>query len=228
MGSSLNSGNNPTTNYQQQLSPKLFHLTQTLRAAKQSQKNSGPGGGGQYEETVYRAVSPHGHVYWEIENNQSLMQQRAAPGQVGAGIYPEESEALLASYQNNPQTPLHDNRCPQMGQELRPLLHQPQHERPISTIGPSTSMDFPLRSAGVPSAFIRSVRTPMITQQQQQIAQLQPEYEESDPSTANEQTIPEQLQTQVQIRDCRPIQVSVKSTEYIEAKIRTLRKQQNR
>jgi len=36
--------------------------------------------------------------------------------------------------------------------------------------------------------------------------------------------VPEQLQTQVQIKDIKPIQVSVKSSEYIEAKIRTLRK----
>ena len=40
----------------------------------------------------------------------------------------------------------------------------------------------------------------------------------------DQQQVPEQLQQQVQIRDCRPIQVSVKSSEYIEAKIRTLRK----
>jgi len=33
----------------------------------------------------------------------------------------------------------------------------------------------------------------------------------------------EHLQTQVQIRDIKPIQVSVKSSEYIEAKIRTMR-----
>jgi hypothetical protein len=36
--------------------------------------------------------------------------------------------------------------------------------------------------------------------------------------------VPEQLQTQVQIKDIKPIHVSVKSSEYIEAKIRTLRK----
>jgi len=34
----------------------------------------------------------------------------------------------------------------------------------------------------------------------------------------------EQLQTQVQVKDIRPIQVSVKSSEYIQAKIRTLRR----
>ena len=39
--------------------------------------------------------------------------------------------------------------------------------------------------------------------------------------------VPEQLQTQVQIRDIRPIQVSVKSSEYIEAKIRTTLRRNN-
>ncbi len=37
----------------------------------------------------------------------------------------------------------------------------------------------------------------------------------------------EQVQQQVQIRDIKPIQVSVKSSEYIEAKIRTFRKGNN-
>ena len=45
---------------------------------------------------------------------------------------------------------------------------------------------------------------------------------------AQSQSVPEQLQTQVQIRDILPIQVSVKSSEYIEAKIRTLRRDLNK
>ena len=53
-------------------------------------------------------------------------------------------------------------------------------------------------------------------QQQQQHQQQQPH--------SGAGMVPEQLQTQVQIKDIRPIQVSVKSSEYIEAKIRTLRK----
>ena len=37
----------------------------------------------------------------------------------------------------------------------------------------------------------------------------------------------EQLQTQVQIKDCKALKVQVKSSEYIEAKIRTLRRNNN-
>ena len=47
-------------------------------------------------------------------------------------------------------------------------------------------------------------------------------------TTSSQQNVPEQLQTQVQIRDILPIQVSVKSSEYIEAKIRTLRRDLNK
>merc|ERR1711981_707064 len=48
-------------------------------------------------------------------------------------------------------------------------------------------------------------------------------------STSNTtNNITETLQTQVQIRDIKPIQgITVKSSEYIEAKIRTLRKNNN-
>merc|ERR1712150_125830 len=48
----------------------------------------------------------------------------------------------------------------------------------------------------------------------------------SNSNTTN--NITETLQTQVQIRDIKPIQgITVKSSEYIEAKIRTLRKNNN-
>merc|ERR1719510_2583870 len=47
-------------------------------------------------------------------------------------------------------------------------------------------------------------------------------------SSGSASVVPEQLQTQVQIRDILPIQVSVKSSEYIDAKIRnTLRRNNN-
>lgn len=46
--------------------------------------------------------------------------------------------------------------------------------------------------------------------------------------TSTSNNITETLQTQVQIRDIRPLQgITVKSSEYIEAKIRTLRKNNN-
>jgi len=50
----------------------------------------------------------------------------------------------------------------------------------------------------------------------------------SNTASVSQQNVPEQLQTQVQIRDILPIQVSVKSSEYIEAKIRTLRRDLNK
>ena len=64
-------------------------------------------------------------------------------------------------------------------------------------------------------------KSPQVAQPQQTVATV------SSVATSQASNVPEQLQTQVQIRDILPIQVSVKSSEYIEAKIRTLRKNNN-
>jgi len=55
-------------------------------------------------------------------------------------------------------------------------------------------------------------------------ASLMAQHQQQQQQHGGSGMVPEQLQTQVQIKDIRPIQVSVKSSEYIEAKIRTLRK----
>ena len=70
--------------------------------------------------------------------------------------------------------------------------------------------------------FTRKQQHIPVSIQQQQHAQPQQTVATVSQASNN---VPEQLQQQVQIRDIRPIQVSVKSSEYIEAKIRnTLRR----
>ena len=72
-----------------------------------------------------------------------------------------------------------------------------------------------------PSAFVRNqFRQPARTKPTTPMVQSPNVASGAEPP---QQQVPEQLQTQVQIRDIKPIQVSVKSSEYIEAKIRTLR-----
>ena len=66
---------------------------------------------------------------------------------------------------------------------------------------------------------VSSVSGSLMAQQHQQHQHQQHQHQ-----FAGTGIVPEQLQTQVQIKDIKPIQVSVKSSEYIEAKIRTLRK----
>jgi hypothetical protein len=69
---------------------------------------------------------------------------------------------------------------------------------------------------------VSSVSASLMAQHQQQMQQQHQQQQQQQHGGSG--MVPEQLQTQVQIKDIRPIQVSVKSSEYIEAKIRTLRK----
>ena len=68
---SSNSNSSASTNStslgpNQNMSPQLMNLTNTLRRTDQT-----PTG----EDVIYRSVSPHGHVYWEIEPHRRPGQQ---------------------------------------------------------------------------------------------------------------------------------------------------------
>ena len=298
---------NPQSNNNMPFNPQLTTLTNTLRGRSGndniqvdqdfSQATNG--------EVVYRAVSPHGHVYWEIDPGQVYAATLAAnnsaskPHQQPQQCLSEENVALLVANQNNinfqPMTHHHQHSnnqhhhhrdyteedvlmhqlqqqqyCPQ---ELRPLINQvstpaplqcnvgnlvQQHPQPgmimVNSSTPTSSMntmDFRTSNADKSStarssAFVRNrfKQLPATSrrgkQQQQQIVSsvsspLSPECAQIDSvnvsgiGTSNTtNNITETLQTQVQIRDIKPIQgITVKSSEYIEAKIRTLRKNNN-
>ena len=247
---------------------------------------------------VYRAVSPHGHVYWEIDpgqvyaatlaaNNMSAAQQSQQQQHLS-----EENVALLVANQNNinfqpMQHHHHQSRnrnrhnqqqlteedvimhqlqqqqCPPQPSEMRPLISHgnaplqcsvgnlvQQHPQPgmimVNTSTPGVaSTNTP--ETGRSNAFVRNrfKQLPATSrrgkQQQQQMVSsvsspLSPNTSGVESgnnssvitSSAGTNNITETLQTQVQIRDIRPIQgITVKSSEYIEAKIRTLRKNNN-
>lgn len=195
---------------------------------------------------VYRAVSPHGHVYWEID--------------------PTQNYVIINNQQDDERTPLKgynlNNRegSSRFCSEQRPLISSPMRppNQGCSTattssggsassnellMRASSSMDFgggqqrqgtpsTLKSTGVASSFVRTGanrfnRSRMTLDRGQSQDDSLGSGGINPSSLAGQNNVPEQLQQQVQIRDCKPIQVSVKSSEYIEAKIRTLRKNNN-
>ena len=259
-------------------------------------------------EVVYRAVSPHGHVYWEIDPGQVYAATLAANNAAAQQSHQqqqqqclsEENVALLVANQNNINfQPMHHQKfgthhqrefteedvlmhqlqqqqqyCPP---EMRPLINQvstpaplqcnvgnlvQQHPQPgmvmVNSSKPSSNsgykssnihtMDFRTNtdnsSTNRSNAFVRNrfkqlPATSRRGKQQQIVSSVSSPLSPSSTgmesgnvsgigSSATSNNITETLQTQVQIRDIKPIQgITVKSSEYIEAKIRTLRKNNN-
>lgn len=214
--------------HNQLISPQLMNLTNTLR------RNQGP------EDVIYRSVSPHGHVYWEIDPNQIYNNNQVHQAA-------EESVALLPA-SNTISRPYLTSRHGQLTEEdlllqqhllssndqqmngLHDSLHGLQHtnEQVIQPgmVMMATSSASSSSANSNTGAFVRTGATRFGTRKSS-VQKAQPQVATVSASTANNsnQQVPEQLQTQVQIRDILPIQVSVKSSEYIEAKIRsTLRR----
>ncbi|XP_040563317.1 latrophilin Cirl [Lepeophtheirus salmonis] len=180
--------------------------------------------GGDKAEVVYRAVSPHGHVYWEIDPHQ---QQN--PG----AYYPENSVELEETIRRNNLAESHPlmafHHAQQQQHQIRHIAAapppQPHHSNTLSHHHPhhhrgglhhhqSNPRVSDMQTLSTSSTFFNTSHmsgnfgspSPAVSSSQQQ-----------------QQIVPEQLQRQVQIRDIKSIPVSVKSSEYIEAKIRTLR-----
>ena len=277
-GSNQNSNNNSTSNSSastnstcltpltHNISPQLMNLTNTLRRPVVGAGGHNPHpimpthAGMQTDcngEVVYRAVSPHGHVYWEIdpnnmygttnnnhhqilnnEENMSLLSQQQQnahisnnPGPVSRpyltsrhGQLTEEDlllqQHLLASDQTT--NGLHD-----AANGLQHVTHetsfQPGMVMMASSSNTAAGAVVTSSAAHTTQSFVRTGANRFTRKQTQQ--QAQPQQTVATVSQAS--NVPEQLQTQVQIRDIRPIQVSVKSSEYIEAKIRTTLRRNN-
>ena len=298
---------NPQMNNNLMFNPQLNTLTNTLRGGSgmQVSDNSNIQVDQDFSqatngEVVYRAVSPHGHVYWEIDPGQVYAATLAANNSSAQQVHhqqqqlSEENVALLVANQNNInfQPMQHHNSSNQQNfsdeevlmhqlqqqqychPEMRPLINQvstpaplqcnvgtlvQQHAQPgmimVNSSTPTnngyngaTTLDFRTNtdntSTNRSSAFVRNrfKQLPATSRRgkQQQIVSsvsspLSPNttgidsVNSNDISTSNTtNNITETLQTQVQIRDIKPIQgITVKSSEYIEAKIRTLRKNNN-
>ena len=289
------------------MTPQLMHLTNTLRRGTPQDLTTQTPSSGQNQQlsgdnVIYRSVSPHGHIYWDIDTNQVY-------GTNNNQFYNEESVALLSQQNNQVQQGqiVHQQQVlPSSGHHMQhtpnpyPMEQQQQQQtfsRPYLTSrhGQITEEDLLLQQnllAGDPSQitnglhdslhglqhtnepqfqpgmvmmasssnsrqnnsgtenrqpnnsnnfvrqganrFTRKSNSQQAQPQQPQVNtvsaadHLQAAVSNQSSAQAQSQSVPEQLQTQVQIRDILPIQVSVKSSEYIEAKIRTLRRDLNK
>ena len=163
---------------------------------------------------MYRAVSPHGHVYWEIDPNYVLLsqqQQQHAQQQQPLLLEEQLQHQLAESASGGGDTSSSRESSARFNSsssssEQRPLISSPP---PRAT--PTAAAAAPATSSFVRTGASRFGRRPTA----------------ADAAAADSVKPPEQLQTQVQIKDCRALKVQVKSSEYIEAKIRTLRKNNN-
>merc|ERR1712051_627743 len=280
-----------------------MHLTNTLRRGTPQDLTTQTPSSGQNQQlsgdnVIYRSVSPHGHIYWDIDTNQVY-------GTNNNQFYNEESVALLSQQNNQAMQQgqiVHQQQVlPSSGHHMQhtpnpyPMEQQQQtFSRPYLTSrhGQLTEEDLLLQQnllAGDPSQItnglhgLQHTNEPQFqpgmvmmasssnsrqnnsgnTENRQQnnsnnfvrqganrftrksnSQQAQPQQPQvntvsaadhlqaavSNQSSAvqsQSQSVPEQ-QNFVQIKDILPIQVSVKSSEYIEAKIRTLRRDLNK
>lgn len=267
------------------MSPQLLKLTNTLRSKKKVCQGAHPGNQQQQdsEEVVFRAVSPHGHVYWEIDPSrvdrlkQSNLDNIPNPGQDHVDPLYSGSRQSSSRYSDNhplisggssadgsnptvlvnpfadvqlisasmTSSPLHNvTGSPSPGQ-LRPELrfgslrgfNQEQSQRRLT--GQLPLKNFTNRSNSARNAKMRDIAKQIehmrILQQQRQDSPATsgstintttsggPTTSGSSGSTSpTTATVPEQLQQQVQIRDLKPIPVSVASSDHILAKIQNV------
>ena len=160
---------------------------------------------------VYRAVSPHGHVYWEIDPNYVLLSQQQQQ-------HAQQQQPLLLEEQLQQQLQLAESASGGGGD----TSSSRESSARFNSSG-SSSEQRPLISSPPPPAAAQAfVRTGA-----SRFGRRPTPAEIPGDATDNSGKPPEQLQTQVQIKDCRAVKVNVKSSEYIEAKIRTLRKNNN-
>ena len=183
-------------------------------------------------EVVFRAVSPHGHVYWEIDP------KRVRAGQHGPASDDTDTQTDLhnmsdfseddgskvtsgsaASDRSRQSSRFSDHRpllasaspCHMM-QPLPEAILTPQP--PVTSFSPSHRFSSLQKSSGVPGPQAQfSTRTRLGRTQPRQRQEAEPQQYQGGQT--------EQLQQQVQIPDLRRLPVQVKSSEYIMAKIQS-------
>merc|ERR1712012_680683 len=198
-------------------------------------------------DVVFRAVSPHGHVYWEINPGNKQQQQQQQTGVVGQhrAQHSGSDDNTNSDLQNISDFSDDDNRA--ASEMSRQSSSRFSESRPLIYSGSSTStspghsvntdprhgsshhhdnITLPTTSGSVrqnkfsprPGPVTRSpwVSSPAASQSPAYHDEVYA-YAATDFSSGT--YIPETVQSQVQIRDCRAVPVSIKSKEYIMAKI---------
>ena len=188
-------------------------------------------------DVVFRAVSPHGHVYWEIDPKRpgklagragQLSDEDTQADLHNMSDFSEDDVSKLAGSDRSRQSSsrFSDNR-PLLASSSPCHVMQPLPET-MTSMAPSYASYSPThRFSSLQKAQPQAYNNPFPTRtrlgrtqprQQQQLhdvdqQQFQQQYQVPD------LRLTEQLQQQVQIPDLRRIPVSVKSSEYIMAKI---------
>ena len=238
------------------MSPQLMNLTNTLRRGTGSNTPQQQMGHNENSEVIYRSISPHGHVYWEIDpsqvygtnNNQFYNEESVAllpqsqPVQVQQQFQQQHQPQISRPYLTSRQGQLTEedlllqqhllSNNDQMTNGLHDSLHGLQHTNEQMAqhgmIMMATSTSQATKATQNNSSFVRTGANRFNTRKSQKQTNQVAEPQQPSVATVSASTqanaVPEQLQTQVQIRDILPIQVTLKSSEYIEAKIRTLRR----
>ena len=200
-------------------------------------------------DVVFRAVSPHGHVYWEINPGNKQQQQQQQTGVVGQhrAQHSGSDDNTNSDLQNISDFSDDDHRA--HSEMSRQSSSRFSESRPLIYSGSSTSTSpghsvsgHPMTSDHMsPVTSARSTqprqlsgrsgpvsRSPWVTSS---MSHPSPAYQDDVyayaatdfTNTVNEFSsggyVPEHVQSQVQIRDCRAMPVNIKSKEYIMAKI---------
>lgn len=207
------------------MSPQLVNLTNTLRSKKKMCQGSHLDE--QTSDVVFRAVSPHGHVYWEIEPKNL----RHIPNPSGEQIYVSSRQSSSRYSDNHPLiqsgntsdtsgsntvlvNPFADVQLLPVSATSSPL-HRPEVSRfgslRNSAYSPASKL-FTNRSNSARAAKMRDIAKQIETLriQRQSSSTINtsttgPNSSSGSTSPSNSAVVPEQLQQQVQIRDLKTI-----------------------
>ena len=232
------------------MSPHLTHLTNTLKKKKCVGGHSGPC---QHSDSsvrseadteseilpssdvVFRAVSPHGHVYWEIDPKRP--NKLSAGGQIHSDEDTNNDLHNMSDFSEDEARAAASDRSRQSSSRFsdsRPLINSsPCHlmsplPESLASVSPSPAQRFhslqkapgqmtQMRSPGFSTRTRLSRPGPRLRGQEQDRVVAVPEHFHQLQSADFRRN--EHVQQQVQIPDLRRIPVTVKSSEYIMAKI---------
>ena len=189
-------------------------------------------------EVVFRAVSPHGHVYWEIDPKRVRGQHASDEdtqtdlhnmsdfseddGSKVTSVSAASDRSRQSSSRFSDHRPLLASSSPcHMMQPLPEAVLSGLAASPVSSYSPTHRFSSLQKTSGLTSPGPQpqfSTRTRLGRTQ----PRLRPEAEpQQPPYHSPDMRMTEQLQQQVQIPDLRRLPVSVKSSEYIMAKIQS-------
>jgi hypothetical protein len=253
------------------MSPHLIQLTNTLRSKKKVclGGHSGPCNHNHIQqhptadavnddtmlpesEVVFRAVSPHGHVYWEIDpkrdfvmtaNAASDEDERNLQSQTTSSSDMSSSRQSSSRYSGSDNHPLISDSAASSAASSHHILVNPFIDVQLLPLSAATGSPPAARlselrdvtsasaspTARQSSAGFSSLRAgkPSLRAQlasnfgTRSSSQRGNKNKDMAAAAAVGDTVPEHLQTQVQIRDLRSIPVNVKSNDYIMAKIQS-------